>query len=178
MRSVTIHLLGVLLAGVPACKKDPSLKQQLEDLRNADAANAKQIPQLLDEGATPNDYMGHKPLLSVAAAGGSAEVVALLLKRGADVNLRSKGFGKTALFGAAAFGHLEVATLLLDAGSDPNAADDSGERPLREAALGKHPEMVRLLLARGADPKAQNKKGQTVADVVRKDTNPEILGLI
>ena len=178
MKAAATYLLGLLILTVAACKKQPTVTDELKDLRNADKLNSKKISQMLDDGMSPNEFIGHKPLLNVAAGGGSAETVALLLKHGADVKNRSRGLGKTALFEAAYLGNLDVATLLLDAGADPNAEDDTGEISLREAALGKHLEMVRLLISRGADPKARNKKGEIVAEVVGKQTTTEILELL
>ena len=92
MNVSAISLLGLLFL-TPACKKDPTVTEQLKDLRNADGLNAEKIPEMLEDGTSPDEFIGHKPLLNVAAGGGSAETVALLLKRGADVKQRSRGNG-------------------------------------------------------------------------------------
>jgi ankyrin repeat protein len=53
-----------------------------------------------------------------AARAGSAEVVRMLLDRGADVNAREKYKGQTALMWAAAERHPDVVRLLIDRGAD------------------------------------------------------------
>ena len=55
----------------------------------------------------------------LAAAGGHHKVVKLLIRDGADPNLR-KLSGVTALFLASAGGHSSVVTGLLESGADPN----------------------------------------------------------
>lgn len=173
MNAATIRLLVILILVTPSCKKNLVARPQSED-----AKNAAKITQLLDGGTSPNEYFGNKPMLSVAASGGSAEVVALLLKRGADVKQRGRLTGRTALFDAAKREELEIATLLLDAGADPQAQNHAGETALQVAALAQRSAMVRLLISRGADPMSRNKKGQTVAEAVEGQTTPEILRLL
>src|SRR5688572_9382335 len=125
MRSAAIHFLWILLVLVSACKK-PSAKS----LQPTDFLRASRIAEMLDDGMSPNQYVGHRPMLSVAAGDGTEETVALLLSRGADVKQRSRAAGKTALSEAAWDGELRIAALLLDAGADPNEEDIVGNRPL------------------------------------------------
>lgn len=48
----------------------------------------------------------------------------------ADVNVRERLYGRTALLIAAAEGHADVVRLLIEAGSDVNALDEEGSSPL------------------------------------------------
>src|SRR5262249_49158658 len=81
--------------------------------------------------------------------GGSA-IVALMLAKGARVNVRS-GRGETALSLAASVGDAETIKQLLAAGSDPNVADRIGFTPINWATDGKRADAVRLLIQKGVD---------------------------
>jgi ankyrin repeat protein len=76
----------------------------------------------------------------------SAEVVGLLLARGADVNARDNR-GQTALMLASTSSSEEVAivTLLLDRGAHVRARDTRGHSAMALAAKNRHTETVRLL---------------------------------
>jgi ankyrin repeat protein len=71
---------------------------------------------------------GHGTPLAVAAAAGRADVVRLLLRRGADPNAGSPD-GFSPLMHAAQYdGSVRVAELLIVAGADVNARSHSGTR--------------------------------------------------
>ena len=92
--------------------------------------------------------------LALAAINGSAPMVELLLKAGADPNAAS-GEGETVLMAAARTGQPETLKLLLKAGADPNAAERRfGETALMWAAGHDHAEAIRVLVAGGAKPDA------------------------
>lgn len=81
--------------------------------------NATQLSALLDEGA-PVDmpgFGGNTPLM-VAAWNDRADCVALLLERGAAVDLGEPDYGYTPLLLAAQYGALSAAQLLVMAGAD------------------------------------------------------------
>ena len=64
--------------------------------------------------------------LHEAARHGHAELVRLLLERGARVNARS-GTGRTALHLAAEEGHADVVRVLVDSGADVSIRDGRGK---------------------------------------------------
>jgi hypothetical protein len=81
--------------------------------------------------------------------GGREPVIKLLIAKGADVNIASKG-GFTALYAAAQDGHEPVIKLLIAEGADVNAANKNGFTPLYVAALNSHDSIVELLIVQGA----------------------------
>jgi ankyrin repeat protein len=96
-----------------------------------------------------------------AAQGRHADLVQLLLDKGANVNAKSKG-GNTALHTGALQGGLKVVQLLLKAGADPNAVNDSGESPLHMAVSGDADiERVKLLVQSGSRLDIANKESIT-----------------
>jgi hypothetical protein len=96
-------------------------------------ANVKLLRLLLDAKLNPNshDREGHS-LLWLAV--GSPACVALLLDRGADVNLRNtEVYRDTALMDAARLAELKTVQLLLARGADPLLKDRFGRTALDEA---------------------------------------------
>ncbi len=119
---------------------------------------------ILDKGADVNAQgaMGRTALMH-AAWKGSAELVKLLVSKGANANLRDD-YCSTALNGplnTLRKGRPEVAKLLLAGAADANAEDDHGETALKAAISANNLEMVRLLVRWGADVNAKNRRGWT-----------------
>lgn len=136
------------------CKADVNAKCDQEMLRGQTALHiaagrncTKVMRILLDHGAQVNarDFMDATPLHE-AAAYGSLEAAALLLKSGAAVDAKQSD-GQTALFWAATVsGSVKVARLLLDHGADVNARDYSEMTPLTWAKnMENRKEIVALL---------------------------------
>lgn len=97
--------------------------------------DAELAARLLDEGASldaPDPVFGVTPL-SYATLFGHAEIVRLLLGRGADARADNRD-GGTALHTAAFLGRSEIARMLLDAGADPTVKNERGETA-RQAAM-------------------------------------------
>ncbi|KAH0538358.1 hypothetical protein FGG08_005053 [Glutinoglossum americanum] len=103
------------------------------------------------------DNAGRTPL-SWAAQRGHEDVVKLLVKAKADVNVKDKNFGRTPLSWAAYEGHEAVVKLLIKAKSDVNVKDNDdpmpmndGRTPLSWAAQKGHEAVVKLLIEAEAD---------------------------
>eukprot|EP00955_Chlamydomonas_euryale_P091016 364589-Chlamydomonas_euryale.AAC.10 len=80
--------------------------------------------------------------LNAAAERGHADIVDVILRAGADVNLQVVvggklffGVGMTPLCFAASNGHLDIVVMLLDAGADPNLANDVSGHKVPEPFL-------------------------------------------
>jgi len=82
-------------------------------------ASAPLIQALLQAGAHPTNS-----ILMTAARTGNAEVVRMLIARGADASARESSLGETALMWAAAENHPEAVRALIEHGADPNARSD------------------------------------------------------
>jgi ankyrin repeat protein len=109
------------------------------------------VTLLLDHAANVNlaSKQGRTALFLAAMSDPSAEVVRLLLARGAD--LHAKDSLQNTLLDAAATGNdLATIRLMIDAGLDVNAAGVTGFTPLIISAYHDNLESVRLLLAKGA----------------------------
>ena len=89
---------------------------------------------LLDAGAPPDG--GYDPPLAEAAKNGNADVVQLLLERGAPVNQGDPRYASTALIAAVNGAQQTMVTMLVAAGADVNQGDRRGQTPLIRAILG------------------------------------------
>lgn len=104
---------------------------------------------VLGRGARTATVSGNKMAihaLHAAAAGGHAEIVALLLDAGADPDARQHG-GWTPLMSAAANGDDTAVDVLVDHGADPRAQADDGRNAATIADERGHPALAKRLLA-------------------------------
>jgi ankyrin len=83
--------------------------------------------------------------LFIAAQEGQREVVALLLKQGADVNAHARIGGVTVLHVGAFRGDHAIVTLLLQHGADKHARMSLSERPVDLARQQGHQTLIPLL---------------------------------
>eukprot|EP00058_Branchiostoma_floridae_P003483 XP_002588971.1 hypothetical protein BRAFLDRAFT_89162 [Branchiostoma floridae] len=110
-------------------------------------------------------------LAKCACLSGSHELVRKLIKKGADMKVRSaagadmkvrSAAGDSALY-LAVYGctcshqtDLSLVRILIDSGCDVNAANDRGNTPLHQAAMSGNIPLIKLLLKHGADPYIAN----------------------
>jgi len=124
----------------------------LRGARGSGAQNCFPMPQLADACAA-GDVAAVRRLLAVgnrsknekssagapttvlAAGGGHAEVVAVLLEAGSKINLPNQS-GWTPAFAASIYGHEAALSTLLQAGASANAVNDDGWSPLFAACFG------------------------------------------
>mmetsp|Transcript_29239 Transcript_29239/g.40399 ORF Transcript_29239/g.40399 Transcript_29239/m.40399 type:complete len:357 (-) Transcript_29239:174-1244(-) len=102
--------------------------------------------------------------LHLAASRGNVECVNILLKHGADSNMRTKEDGWTALHSAVLFGHEAAAQALLQGGAETNALSNDGLSALHLAAGWGNAACIELLLESGADINIVDKMGESAAD--------------
>jgi len=145
------------------------LTQRDEFLVYAARGDSERVRVLLDQGASPDrrDFAGCCAL-SLAAEGGHALVIALLLDRGASV-LNSSLLGWTALMHAALHDCLECAYLLILNEAPLNAhALQNRRTALHFAARWGHRRMVRMLLDAGAREDVVDLDGCTARDLAEQ----------
>jgi hypothetical protein len=106
------------------------------------------------------DAQGCTALLR-ASGGGHAEIVALLLARGADATLVAHT-GASCLSAAVSARREACARLLLEQGVPADQPLPGGSTPLMVAAALGLPAIARVLLEHGADPKAVDQQGNGV----------------
>ncbi|KAI1885208.1 hypothetical protein AGOR_G00217810 [Albula goreensis] len=146
---------------------------------------AESMQLLLNSGTSVNqaDPADGRTLLASAAHAGAAEVVELLLSRGADPELADNQ-GQSPLTLAARQGHVGTLRVLLDwagragetvANAMVEHADAEGWTPLRLAAWGGHREAVHLLLASGAEVDGSDPEGRTALRAAAWGGHEEIL---
>ena len=118
--------------------------------------------KLLASGESPDaqDSDGRTALMhAVLATPPSTQVIATLIKAGANVNVKDHGQGWAALAFAARDCSAEVCDMLLAAGAEIDASDSFGNTALWRAVMATNEETVALLLASGADLECSNKSG-------------------
>jgi ankyrin repeat protein len=98
--------------------------------------------------------------LQLAAGGGHARAVRVLLEAGAAVD-RADSLGQTALWAAAFEGQEAVARLLIGAGAAVDRANKDGRTPLYNAAEKGHDALVAVLLDAGATVDPVEEGGRT-----------------
>jgi ankyrin repeat protein len=199
MRKVTPRLILVLLTSLlalPGCveraeKPRPEAAQQLLKLRGyefdeksfREAANARDIMAInafFDARINPNaqDEADGRTALISAAARGDLEIVNLLVRRGADVNVKDKR-QYTALFHAIEAMYDDVALVLMSQPSlDPNVQGKNGTTALISYVWQDRKDAVEKLLERGANVNAQDADGDAPLHGAAQNGNVEILNLL
>ena len=116
---------------------------------------------------------GESPLM-LAALNGQLEIVAKLVKKGADVNKT----GWTPLHYAATNGHVEVIKLLLENHAYIDAESPNGSTPLMMASMYGSPQAVKLLIDEGADPLLKNQTGLTALQFAQRGNRSDSAELL
>jgi ankyrin repeat protein len=164
-------LVTALLAGVG----------ELDVFEAAALGRPERVRELVDaDPSLVNAYApdGFYPL-GLAAFFGHAEVVPILLERGAAVTQWAENpIRVQPLHAAVAGGDAGIARLLLDAGAPVNSPQENGFTPLHGAAFNGNLELAELLLERGADLSAQTVEGKTPADLAREKGHTAVAELL
>ena len=122
----------------------------------------KDVDALLTNGISPDILFDGCTALHLAAGDGRLQVIKVLLRAGAEVDVRSWG-GGTPLYVAVQMGQLAAARRLIEAGADPALTDNQGNTLLHLACYNGRTDIAKWLLQLGLDPKSKNKQGETPA---------------
>ena len=133
-------------------------KAQNKLLLAASAGDLITVKSLIARGANVNFREEGNTALILAVCQGHTEIVQMLLKEGAEIEINPKD-GMTLLMIAAKNGKTEIAQALLDKGADVNVGENDGNTALMQAALNDHSDTVQLLLGRGVNVNAKDQDG-------------------
>jgi ankyrin repeat protein len=130
--------------------------------RAARERNVGELVRLLDAQPDLIESINGSSLLYEAARGGQANVVRVLLARGADVN-RGDSIGRPPIYGAALCGMEDVVIVLLRAGANIRCREDPGRFTAFKVAcyqnnLGVTRLLLRHMRGEGLDDRAEGGK--------------------
>jgi ankyrin repeat protein len=108
-------------------------------------------------------------MLHLAAYAGNAANTELLIRSGANVNLRARSrFKNTPLQTALLTGQYATAKILIEHGADVLVRQAHGATPMHEAALLGRADIIELLLGAGAEINSMSDNGRTpLAEAIR-----------
>jgi ankyrin repeat protein len=131
-------------------------------IANSDLAAVKALVEAGNPADTPIVYGESRetPLLKAADAG-KTDIVKYLISKGANVNFRTRDFGRTPLMMAVSRGFDDVVEILLKAGADPKVRDHTGDTAFALAALEGQYEIAEVLLKAGEDVNGSDDSGNT-----------------
>jgi ankyrin repeat protein len=121
-------------------------KEIIKAAKSGDSAKVKALLATDPNLINARDKDGSTPL-HCATWKGHEDVVALLLKAGANVNAQNTNehWGTTPLHAAAHANHAAIASLLIEQGADPSAKDLRGQTPIHHTTFHKAKAVAALL---------------------------------
>jgi hypothetical protein len=145
-------------------------------------------PSVTPEASDPSKKLDSPQSSEPAKPSGRAAILKLLLKAGADKEMRDIN-GRTALMRYANYGIVNGVEVLADAGAKVNVRDHAGNTALILAAAWQKSEttfsspaeylaVVQTLLNRGADVRVKNRAGWTALMVAKRAGHEDILSLL
>ena len=127
-------------------------------LKALEKGNYEVAGQAIRSGANVNESIAGRPLIFAYAEDEFTEQLSFLIRRGADINARTK-YGRTPLHEAALNGNIKTVKILIESGANVNVKNNRGETPLFYAEKGLvagpprkqvHKDIARLLRKHGA----------------------------
>lgn len=112
--------------------------------------------------------------LMKATLSGRKDVVELLTKYGANVNLQDKS-GASALMISCTSGHLHICEYLIDNGAEVDLKDRNSLTALYHASINSHVPVIDLLIANGSDITLKDANGFTVLMKAAWDGNTRVV---
>lgn len=155
--------------------KDTTLRSKSLLDSTVDSGNKELVEFLINCGADVNNTNAYnETLVYKAASYGHKELVELLLlKCGADINIKSSECGMTPLHNAAFWGNADAVEVLIKHGADIESREDDSmmdedeideKTPLIRATARGNYDIVKLLLEHCAQVDSKDKHGDTALD--------------
>lgn len=132
---------------------------------------------LIEYGADVNEHYGSKSPLMEAAAADQIAAAHLLIKHGADVNIKYQ-LRMSPLHLAASKGHAGMVAILLAAGAEVNLANSRIASPLTLATENGHSRVVELLLKYGDLLDLRRGQDETALHLACRLGNTDIVALM
>jgi ankyrin repeat protein len=124
------------------------------------ANDAVGVQRQITDGGNPNQVDdNNRAGLHSAAMNGNLQIIAILIKAGAQINMKDN-LGNTPLHYAAERDHLDALNLLLGVGAAVDPGNKDGMTPLMVAASHGETTIMQALLAKGANPKKSDYTGR------------------
>ena len=107
--------------------------------------NIAMVELFINNNANVNQAAWETTPLICAIYSGVIDMIQLLIRHGANVDLPSRNGSVTPIIAAVLTGNVDTLNFVLNLGADPNQATQRGETPLKRAVLNGDVEMVKAL---------------------------------
>ena len=141
--------------------------------KNADRISGKGSKSLF----TAKDKDGWTALIC-AAANNDHKSAELLIKAGAEVNVKDNLGWSPLMYATDVKYGVKMVSFLLDNGADPNVRNKGGDTPLITAVAANIIASVKLLIEKGADIHATDAKGRSALIIAVVNGNAEIVSFL
>uniref|UniRef100_A0A915HMC6 Uncharacterized protein n=1 Tax=Romanomermis culicivorax TaxID=13658 RepID=A0A915HMC6_ROMCU len=159
----------------PTVQKNPKIDAKIN---HEEASDQQKTVQGQGIDLNTQTESNHDTALTLACAGGHAELITLLLNRGANIEHQDKK-GFTPLILAATAGHLNVVELLLQYGANPEAQSErTKDTALSLACSSGKKEVVELLLKKNVNKEHRNVSDYTPLSLAASGGYTDIISLL
>lgn len=141
---------------------------------DSDVAHLNIIKKSIDDGDDVNMDVCGSIAIIWAASRNYTEVVKMLIKAGADMNIKNK-YNNSALIGSVFNDHFESTKVLINAGADINTQDGGDRTPLIYASLHNKLNIVKLLIEAGSDWNIKDVSGENFLDCLNDWNRDDII---
>ncbi|XP_050532673.1 ankyrin repeat domain-containing protein 6-like isoform X2 [Daktulosphaira vitifoliae] len=123
------------------------------------------------------DAVGYSAI-QIAAAEGNLDVLRLLLRHRAEVNLHDSVYGDTPLHTSARYGHAGVFRILLSAQCKVSEQNKNGDTVLHIASAMGRRKLTKIILQAKCNTILRNKQNETAKDIAERKNLTEILDIL